>query len=229
MARTFGKYDQAVKTFGEKIFAGVPQAAKDRLLENALVVEVPANSVLYRDYEPARAGVVLRGLLRTYVTSKEERQMTVRYSSPGDLVGVAAVVGGPLPVCVEAIRNSTVLFIDSATIEELGKREPQLAWRIAEEAGADLCDFLISMKENAFDSVQVRIARHLIQLAISTDRGILLRVTITQRELADAIGSVREVVSRNLHVLRDDGFIKLEAEGITILDIKGLKAIARRT
>jgi len=218
VARTFGKYDQAVKTFGEKIFAGVPQAAKDRLLENALVVEVPANSVLYRDYEPARAGVVLRGLLRTYVTSKEERQMTVRYSSPGDLVGVAAVVGGPLPVCV-----------DSATIEELGKREPQLAWRIAEEAGADLCDFLISMKENAFDSVQVRIARHLIQLAISTDRGILLRVTITQRELADAIGSVREVVSRNLHVLRDDGFIKLEAEGITILDIKGLKAIARRT
>ncbi len=214
---------------GEKIFAGVPQATKDRLLENALVMEVPANSVLYRDYEPARAGVVLQGLLRTYVTSKEERQMTVTYSSPGDLVGMAAIVGGPLPVCVEAIRNSTVLLIDSATIEELGKTEPLLAWRIAEEAGADLCDFLISMTENAFDSVQVRVARHLIQLAVPGDRGRPLRVTITQRELADAIGSVREVVSRNLHMLRDDGFIKLEADGITILDIKGLKAVARRT
>jgi len=45
---------------------------------------------------------------------------------------------------------------------------------------------------------------------------------ITQQQLADAVGSVREVVARTLRELRMDGLISVGRARITILDPKRL-------
>ena len=43
-------------------------------------IDVPAGSVLYRDREASRMGIVVAGLIRVYLTSAEGRQVTVRYA-----------------------------------------------------------------------------------------------------------------------------------------------------
>lgn len=71
-----------------------------------------------------------------------------------------------------------------------------------------------------------RVARHLLDLATATQTGRDLTVTISQQELADAVGSVREVVVRVLRELREQGQIETRRNGIVLLDPQRLAAEA---
>jgi CRP/FNR family transcriptional regulator len=46
----------------------------------------------------------------------------------------------------------------------------------------------------------------------------------THQELASQIGTVRELVSRNMARLQAQGFIEVNGRELTILDIEGLEA-----
>ncbi|TMC81842.1 MAG: Crp/Fnr family transcriptional regulator [Chloroflexi bacterium] len=68
-------------------------------------------------------------------------------------------------------------------------------------------------------SVRTRLAMDLVERAKM--RGPLragLEIDVTQQSLADATGSVREVVSRALGQLRREGVVARNADGITVLD-----------
>ena len=72
-------------------------------------------------------------------------------------------------------------------------------------------------------SVRQRVAAHLIGVAsIDVESPDTPVAPITQQQLADAVGSVREVVARTLRELRVDGLISVGRARITILDPKRL-------
>jgi CRP/FNR family cyclic AMP-dependent transcriptional regulator len=228
LARSFGAYQDVVDEAIRKSFlAACSPAGRDRVLDEGLLMDYPAGAIGYREYEPAMIGIVITGLVRAYLTSKDGRQITLKYGMPGQLFGTPALLGGPVPLCVQAIRDSKALVINTRLVEELSKMEPALGWRIAEEIGGEYCDLLITLSENVFDSVRVRTARHLLLLASPAEEGTCLRASITQRELADAVGSVREVISRSLHAFQREGVVEIRTEGIAILDPDRLKAIIR--
>ena len=226
MDRSFGKHDQRVRDALDKnLFSELPEELRDRILAEAFFLDVPAGTVIYREYEPARIGIVVTGLLRAYLSSKEGRQITVKYAGPGAMLGMPALVGGPLPVRVQALKDSTGLIFGPNLLEELSKLEPGFGWKVAEEVGANYCDLMIILGENVFDSVEVRTARHLLALASPAEA--VPAVTMSQRELAEAVGSVREVVSRILHKFQKEGLVGLEPERILLRNPAGLKALAR--
>jgi CRP/FNR family transcriptional regulator len=78
----------------------LPRATLDRLLADAVRLDIPAGAVAYRDSEAPRAAVVLSGVLRVYLTSTDGRQTTVRYARQSDVLGIPVAVGGPVPVSV---------------------------------------------------------------------------------------------------------------------------------
>ena len=69
-------------------------------------------------------------------------------------------------------------------------------------------------------------ARHLLDLAVERRRGSELVVAIAQQDLADAAGTVREVVVRALRELREDGLLRTRRDGILLLDPERLAAEA---
>ena len=72
---------------------------------------------------------------------------------------------------------------------------------------------------NAFGSVRQRVAAHLLDLASDRQRpGGRLVARVSQQKLADAAGSVREVVARALRDLRAAGIVATAADSIVILD-----------
>jgi CRP-like cAMP-binding protein len=77
------------------------------------------------------------------------------------------------------------------------------------------------LSEQAFLSVRQRIVVHLLNLVVPGD-GSALVVRATHEELAEAVASDREVVTRNLHRIRDDGLIALTRDGIVVKDPIGL-------
>jgi CRP-like cAMP-binding protein len=78
------------------------EATRARLLADAVRVDVPAGSVLYRDREASRMGVVVAGLVRVYLTSAEGRQVTVRYARDG-VAWVWLSLSSPCQRCVRVL------------------------------------------------------------------------------------------------------------------------------
>ena len=80
--------------------ARLPPEVRDGLRAEGERADYPAGTTVYRAGSAPQAALVVRGLLRVFLTSAEGRQVTVRYARPGDVLGIAVLVGGPpAPVC----------------------------------------------------------------------------------------------------------------------------------
>ena len=127
------------------------ETTRDRLLADAVRVDVPVGSVLYRDREASRMGVVVEGLIRVYLTSAEGRQVTVRYARDGDVLGTAVTVLGPTAVSVQAITNTTLLILSVDRVRSLGHTDARFAWAVAEEVTRRLNEVLEAFAGSALD------------------------------------------------------------------------------
>jgi CRP/FNR family transcriptional regulator len=208
--------------------ASLPADILGRLTLDAVRMDIPAASTIYREGESPRLVVVAQGLLRVYLTSPEGRQVTVRYARAGSVLGAPVVVAGPVDTSVQALTNSTLFLLNLPAMRALGQTDARVAWALAEEVSRRLYEVLEGFAGNVFGSVRQRVARHLLDLAAEHQSGAILLAPVSQRELADAVGTVREVVARVLRELRDEGLIETSRQGIALLDAPGLHGEADR-
>jgi CRP/FNR family transcriptional regulator, cyclic AMP receptor protein len=199
--------------------ARLPPDVRDGLHAEGERADYPAGTTVYRAGSDPRAALVVRGLLRVFLTSAEGRQVTVRYARPGDVLGIAVLVGGPASTSVQAVEASSVFRISARTLIAAARRDPRVSWAIAEELNRRLYEVLEQTAVNAFGSVRQRVAAHLLDLASAQQhpRG-RLAARVSQQELADAAGSVREVVARVLRDLRVAGIVATTTDSVVILD-----------
>ena len=218
--------DQEVRdALAGSFLAALPPEVVEALLANGERFDYPGGITVYRPGSPPRAALVIRGLLRVYLSSPEGRQVTVRYARESDVLGIAAVVGGPPNVGVQTIAPSTFFSINGAKLTELAHKDTRVAWHLAEELNRRLYDTLYEAAVNTFGSVKQRVAAHLLDLASDhwPPDGRLVAL-VSQQELADAVGSVREVVARVLRDLRVAGIVATAPDSIAILDPARLHA-----
>jgi len=201
--------------------ANLPPAAAARLLEDAIRLDVPAGGTVYRDEERPRAIVVLDGLVRTYLSAPDGRQVTVRYARSGDIVGLALVIGGPAAVSISALTGTSVVALRIDVLRQLLETDAAVARACAEELARQLGQAINEIAQQAFLGVRGQVARQLLDLAIPGPDGALV-ARITQQGLADAIASSREVVTRAVHELRQAGLVETAHEVVVIRDPLGL-------
>ena len=214
--------DEAV---AKSVLAAFPPTLRETLVQDAVRIKVPAGTTLYYEEDEPRCGLVIAGLIRVYMTSPDGRQITVRYARAGDLLGIAAIVGGPAPTSVQILTDAALLMLNIQTLQRSGQTEPKVGWLLAQEVTRRLYDTLEALAGNTFGSLRQRVARHLLDLAASRQQGRDLVVKVTQQELADAIGSVRPVVARIIREFRTAGIITTSSDGIIVLNPAELHAI----
>lgn len=206
------------EALAQSFLAQLPVDLIERLREDGERVDYPAGAVVYQAGSPPRAALVVRGLMRVFLSSPGGRQVTVRYARPGNVLGIAVLVGGAANTSVQTLEASSVFRISIRTLTEAGRGDPRVAWAIAEELNRRLYGVLEHTAVNAFGSVRQRVAVHLLDLASDRQRSQGALAKVSQQELADAVGSVREVVARALRELRIAGIVATEADHIVILD-----------
>jgi len=199
-----------------------PDVARE-LLEDGRPSEYSAGTTIYRQGDAPRTLLVVSGLLRVYMSSPDGRQVTVRYARRADVLGIAVLVGGPADVGAQTLARSPVYRVDAARLTARAHREAPVAWALAEELNRRLYENLQQTAVNAFGSVRQRVALHLLDLASAQQEpGGLLEAQVSQQDLAEAVGSVREVVARVLRELRSVGLVATVPGGVRILDPTGL-------
>jgi CRP/FNR family transcriptional regulator len=205
----------------------LPADAGERLLAEAIRITIPAGALVYREGETPRVIVVLDGLLRVFLRSSDGRQLTVRYAHDGDVTGLALVLGGPGPMSVQAMTGASVAAVGVDTLRSMLESDPGVARACAEELTRQLYCALDDLSQQAFLSVRQRLIRHLLDLA-TRGEGPHLVVRATQQELADAVGSVREVVTRSLRELGRERLLETARDEVVLLDPITLAGLVAR-
>jgi CRP/FNR family transcriptional regulator len=196
--------------------AALAGARRDRVTAGATIHRVG-------DTEP-HIKLVVFGLLRVYVTAADGRTMTVRYCRLGSLLGVVSLFASPfvLPASIQAVTNAGLVALRPSTIRGLAEQDPRVATALLEELSERVLSFIDEIPGGAFATVRQRVARHLLDLASASQKGPELLATSSQQELADAVGTVREVVVRALRELRHDGLVRTTRDGVVVLQAEAL-------
>jgi CRP/FNR family transcriptional regulator len=197
--------------------SSLPEEAARSLLAGAIRISIPAGAIAYREEEVPRVLLVMDGLFRVFLRSGDGRQVTVRYARRGDVTGLALVLGGPGPMSVQAMTSGSVAAVRVEALRSMLASDPRVTRVCAEELTRHLYLALDDLSEQAFLSVRQCLIRHLLDLA-TLGTGPQLVVRATQQELADAVGTVREVVTRTLRGLRKDGLLETSRDEIILLD-----------
>lgn len=196
-------------------------AQQGALLDAGHLIELVAGQPLGPRVADGAVMVMLAGLLRIYLAAPSGRQVTVRYARPGEVVGLVHLVGAKTAVHAQAIDPVMLFAFPGRQIEALAQTHAAFALAIARECADRTVDAMDELRLVTFGSVRQRLARHLLDLAAGHVDGRLL-AAVTQQELADAAGTVREVVARALKEMRADGLIGESEAGIVLLDPRRL-------
>ena len=210
---------EVIESLQRGCWAAVSITTIQSLVDGGRAVHFPSGHTVYTEAEAVRLAVVMQGLLRVYMHTGDGRQVTVRYVRGGDLLGVPALIAGPAPVFVQAVTPGIAFFFDVGQVERTARNDASLAWALAEESVHRLYDVLEELAGNTFASVRQRIARHLLDLAAARPGGSrTLTALVNQQDLANSVGSVREVVARILAELRAEQLIRTSPGRVEILD-----------
>jgi CRP/FNR family transcriptional regulator len=110
---------------------------------------------------------------------------------------------------------------------------PEVALKVLKVVGARLRRLVGIIEELSFTTVRQRLISVLLKLAqsegISTLHGVEIQLPASHQELANQLGTVRELISRNLMRLQAEGLLDVDARQILIKDIKGLSALLELT
>jgi CRP-like cAMP-binding protein len=234
--------EQVAPAWQESFMGAFPPRVTEALLAGATEATIRAGDVLYRrdeDLDSAIVVLIVDGLFRTHIRAESGRQVTLRYAWHGDVVGVPALVlagdggargrerwklYGEHRLYLEALRDTLLLRLSPERFLELAQTEAAVAYALA-TALAQLTLLAEQMLEDGlFLSIRARVARHLLDLAVWRSGDLV--VAEGQREIANAIGSVREVVSRTLLRMRDEGVVDRRDGDTVLLDPAALHAIA---
>jgi CRP-like cAMP-binding protein len=214
------------------------------LLAQARERRYEAGEIFYRGAyhaEMAMLAVVAEGLLRIYIQTDTGRQVTMHYDQLGAVVGSPALLLGGARndseqarrpwlllggnrVYGEALQNSLLLQLSAAQFLKLARTEVSVAWAVATYLGERTVASQQMLADDLFLSVRARVARHLIELSVRRDDELV--VSASHQAIADAVGSVREVVSRALGNMRDEGLLARSGSHTVLLDVERLRLIA---
>ena len=160
---------------------------------------------------------VLSGSLRVHCVSEEGREVTLYRVEAGDVCILSAsclMDSLVFDVLIEAAEESKVCVLPSAAIHKVEEENPLVSLYIYKIATEKFSEVLWTIQQVLFLKIDQRIENFLHDESLRQKSKIL---SITHEEIAKEIGSVREVVTKTLKYLAEEGKVSLGRGKIEIL------------
>jgi CRP/FNR family transcriptional regulator len=210
------------------IFSGLTESELSFLAQRSVPRHFSPGEIVFSEGEPcAGLYVVESGHVRIFKSSANGREQVLNIDGPGSSVAELPVFdGGNYPASVSAVDQATLLFVSKADFQALCLAHPQVALKVLRVVGGRLRRLVGIIEELSFTTVRHRLVALLLRLGqhgTSTAAGIEITLPASNQELAAQIGTVRELVSRNLSRLQAEGLIRMDGRSVTIPSLKALQ------
>jgi CRP-like cAMP-binding protein len=218
----------------ETLLDGIPMLSamspRSRLeiMQRALIVRRKAGQSFWRAGDPAKGLlVVLEGRVRMTRTGKGGRTQVIHRDGPGALLGEVPLLDrGGYPASVYAESPVRALLIPAGALAAALSSDPEFAQLILRSLAARIRVLVDRLEALTVLDVRSRLARHLLDRANASD-GDDFDLGATQAELAEDLGTVREMVVRAIAALRRRGILSTVARGrYQLLNRAALEALA---
>ncbi len=186
---------------------------------------------MFSEGEPCHGlNIVSRGKVRIFKTSVNGREQVLAIEHPGDTVTEIPVFdGGPYPVSAVAVEDTEIAFISRHDFQAYCMEHPEVALKVLVVVGKRLRRLVATVEELAFTTIRQRLVSTLVRVAEAegkqTARGVEFLLPTSHQELANQLGTVRELISRNLKRLQAEGFLEVDSRRIVVKNLKGLTDI----
>lgn len=213
-----------------QIFSGLSELELAFLAQRAVPRRFSPGEIVFAEGEPCTGlYVVESGHVRIFKSSAGGREHVLAIEGPGSSVAELPVFdGGNYPASVSVIDDATLLFVSKQDFQALCLEHPQVALKVLRVVGSRLRRLVGIIEELSFTTVRHRLAAFLLRLAGQSGKrtagGIEVTLPANNQELASQIGTVRELISRNLSRFQAEGMIKLDGRNVVITDLKALEA-----
>jgi CRP/FNR family transcriptional regulator len=173
---------------------------------------------------------ISRGKVRIFKSSASGREQVLAVNVPGESIAELPVFdGGAYPASAIAIEDVEIAFISQRDFHAFCLEHPEVPLKVLSVVGARLRGLVNIIEELSFTTIRQRLVSTLLRLAESegkrTGSGIEIHLPASHQELANQLGTVRELISRNLMRLQAEGLIDVDARQIVVKNVKGLKAL----
>lgn len=214
---------------GVPIFSALTEGEIEFLALRTAARRYSAGELVFGEGEACKGlYVVESGHVRIFKTSSGGREQVLSIDGPGSSIAELPVFdGGVYPASAIAIEDAVLLLIGKQDFQALCLAHPDVGLKVLRVVGARLRRLVAIIEELSFTTVRHRLASYLLRLAQQsgkrTAEGILVSLPINNQELAAQIGTVRELVSRNLSRLQAEGLLKVDGRDVLLHNLKALE------
>ncbi len=213
-----------LKLFPELI--NIDEKAKEILAKHARIVESPIGTIGYREGASCSAYVMrLAGKSRVYKISSSGREILLYRVCAGEtcVITTTCLLGNsdyPASTIVEEhIRD---VLIPATAFNQLMLDSSIFRKFVMTNYGALISDLIVLLDEVAFHSLYARLAKVLLDANVP-------KISRTHQQIADELGTAREVISRQLKRLEQKGVIALGRGQLEIVDRIALEKLYQLT
>lgn len=205
--------------------AGLDEPSRTLLQRMATTLTLPPGAIAFSPGQHCEAYVlVLAGCVRVHLVSETGREIVLYRVEGGETcILTTACLLADLAYGAEAITETEVslALLPQSAFHELMARSATFRDFVFKAFGNRLADLLLVVEEVAFRRLDVRLARLLLQRQDAD-----ASVHLSHQELAVELGSVREVVSRQLKDFERRGWVALRRGRVELKSLPPLRALA---
>ncbi|MEY2633591.1 MAG: hypothetical protein RIR00_2245 [Pseudomonadota bacterium] len=204
--------------------AELPAPWLQRLLQHASLLPVPAGAQLFSEREPCQGfPLLLQGVIKVVKSTPSGREMLLYRVEPGEsCIITSSCLLGQTAYTARGLAETplTLLLLGGNDFHRLVAEHRPFRDFVFQLFAERIAELMQLVEEVAFSRLDQRLAKLLLAKPGPT-------LHATHQQLAEELGSVREIVSRLLKGFATQGLLTLGREQITLLDRPGLNDIAR--
>ena len=211
------------------LFASLTEAETKALAARTLRKRFQKDEQLFAEGDPCTGlYVVADGKIRIFKLSPSGREQILAVEGPGSSFAELPVFdGGNYPAAASALEDTEVLFISRKDFQNFCREHPDVGLKVIAVVGSRLRRLVGLIEELSFTTVRQRLIALILRLAqaegVRSTEGIRIELTKSHQDLASELGTVRELVSRNLSRLEAEGLLDVEGRKIVVKDLQGLR------
>jgi len=203
-------------------FTGLDTAELDSVWQLMFERTVDRNEIVQFEGESVEAlFFIASGAVKLFKTSAEGKEQILSIARPGDSFNDIAIFDdGPAPTSAQTMSPVVLYGIARNELQVILRENPQVALNTTRVLAERTRQLVELVEDLSFRHVIGRVAKILLEHA---GDGTSPKPRLTQQDMAAMAGTVREVVSRSLKALEEEGAIRLERHQIKIADKEALE------
>lgn len=200
------------------LFTALGDEELSAIANMATTRSLPANSIVVNEGDQTNSLYIINsGKVKIFLGDENGKEIMLGIAGPGEYFGEMVLDGGPRSASVMTLEASKFSIIQKADLEKYLREQPDVSLNIITHLITRIRALTDNVKSLALLDVYGRFRKLLLDLAVEEDGAMVIKEKLTQKDMANRVGSSREMISRILRELTVGGYIEINQKQIRIM------------